>query len=63
MRGVPWHAALADDSTVEQAVQQAGDQDVRLSLSQLANHRQEHSARRGIPEEQTKPFHVGAVFS
>lgn len=44
MEGLPWHAALADDSTVEQAVQQAGDQDFRLSLSQLANHREEHAA-------------------
>lgn len=63
LKGVPWHSAFADDSTVQQAVEEAGDEDFRLSLSQLANNRQERSARCTIPEDQTQSsLHGRCVF-
>lgn len=50
---VPWLSTFADDAAVEQAVEEAGHQDVRLTLSQLSDDREELSARCSIPEKHT----------
>lgn len=51
--GVPWLATFADDGAVQQAVEEAGHQDVRLTVSQLSDDREELSARCSIPEKHT----------
>lgn len=43
-RAVPGLSIFADNSTVEQAVEKAAHQDVRLTVSQLANNREYLSA-------------------
>lgn len=50
VRCVPGLPTFADDSTVQQAVQEAAHQDIRLSVSQLANNRQQLSAWSCIPD-------------
>lgn len=52
---VPGLSIFADDSTVQQAEENAAHQDVRLTLSQLANDREHLSAWCSIPEKHTQP--------
>lgn len=52
-RAVPGLSCFADEATVQQAVEEAGHQDVRLSVSQLGNDREQLSARRSIPDKHT----------
>lgn len=53
LKAVPGLSTFADDSTVQQAVEEAGHQDVRLTFSQLGNDREELPAWRSIPEKHT----------
>lgn len=44
LRAVPGLSIFANNSTVQQAVEEAAHQDVRLTVSQLANDREHLSA-------------------
>lgn len=44
VRAVPGLSSFANDSTIQQALEEAGHQDVWLGVSQLANNREELSA-------------------
>lgn len=57
LRAVPGLSSFADEATVQQAVEEAGHQYVRLSVSQLGNNREQLSARRSIPEKHTEDIH------
>ena len=52
-RGTPRLSSFVDHSTVEEGVEETGDQDVRLTVSQLANDREELSAGCSISETHT----------
>lgn len=52
---IPGLSNPADDATVQQAVEEAGHQDVRLTVSQLGNNGEELPAGCSIPEKHTQP--------
>lgn len=56
-RAVPWLSIFADDSTVQQAVEEAGHQDDRLTLGQLGNDREQLSAGCSISVKHTHPLY------